>query len=216
MRICSCMGPNIWILWPASIWFFATLPWEIKPLGWYVKRQRDLFWPHHSWRVRLCKFMCMLHSTVSHLPVIAWPTKYGSLWFDMHALAWNLKLMVQLDFKSLLFSLGWDVSKDKMKSGFLKLLNIEQVGLEDFDEEEEIELGQTEEQHFVVIFGLVSCRVPSVEMSRIIQWHGSAILYYIYIYTWRIFTIESTMRSSGKVTGFRGVSKMELAFFDLL
>lgn len=33
-----------------------------------------------------------------------------------------------------------------MKSGFLKLLNIEQVGLEDFDEEEEIELGQTEEQ----------------------------------------------------------------------
>ena len=56
-----------------------------------------------------------------------------------------------------------------MKSGFLKLLNIEQVGLEDFDEEEEIELGQTEEQHFVVIFGLVSCRVPSVEMSKIIQ-----------------------------------------------
>merc|ERR1719502_1067103 len=32
--------------------------------------------------------------------------------------------------------------KDKMKSGFLKLLNIEQVGLEDFDEEE-LELGDS-------------------------------------------------------------------------
>jgi len=30
--------------------------------------------------------------------------------------------------------------KDKMKSGFAKLLNIEQVGLEDFDEEEEMDL----------------------------------------------------------------------------
>jgi hypothetical protein len=37
-----------------------------------------------------------------------------------------------------------------MKSGFLKLLNIEQVGLEDFDEEEEIELGQTEEQNLAL------------------------------------------------------------------
>lgn len=43
-----------------------------------------------------------------------------------------------------------------MKSGFLKLLNIEQVGLEDFDEEEEIELGQTEEQHLVIMYGFVS------------------------------------------------------------
>ena len=37
-----------------------------------------------------------------------------------------------------------------MKSGFQKLLNIEQVGLEDFDEEEEIELGQTEEQNLAL------------------------------------------------------------------
>ena len=57
---------------------------------------------------------------------------------------------------------GWDVSKDKMKSGFLKLLNIEQVGLEDFDEEEEIELGQTEEQHLVIVYVFVSWTVPEV------------------------------------------------------
>lgn len=36
--------------------------------------------------------------------------------------------------------------KDKMKSGFLKLLNIEQAGLEDFDEEEEVGLDGSEGQ----------------------------------------------------------------------
>lgn len=34
-------------------------------------------------------------------PIVAWPTKYGSLRFDMHALARNLKLILQLDFNSL-------------------------------------------------------------------------------------------------------------------
>ena len=93
MRICSCMGPNIWILWPASIWFFATLPWEIKPLGWYVKRRRDLFWPHHiSSLVKGVFVQIHVHAAFHNVsPIVAWPTKYGSLRFDMHALARNLK-----------------------------------------------------------------------------------------------------------------------------
>jgi len=60
----------------------------------------------------------------------------------MHG-AQHLDFMTGFNLILCYFALG---DKDKMKSGFLKLLNIEQVGLEDFDEEEEIELGQTEEQ----------------------------------------------------------------------
>jgi len=60
----------------------------------------------------------------------------------MHG-AQHLDFMTGFNLILCYYALG---DKDKMKSGFLKLLNIEQVGLEDFDEEEEIELGQTEQQ----------------------------------------------------------------------
>lgn len=56
----------------------------------------------------------------------------------MHG-AQHLDFMTGFNLMLCYYALG---DKDKMKSGFLKLLNIEQVGLEDFDEEE-LELGDS-------------------------------------------------------------------------
>jgi len=56
----------------------------------------------------------------------------------MHS-AQHLDFMTGFNLILCYYALG---DKDKMKSGFLKLLNIEQVGLEDFDEEEDLSLDQ--------------------------------------------------------------------------
>lgn len=58
----------------------------------------------------------------------------------MHG-AQHLDFMTGFNLILCYYALG---DKDKMKSGFLKLLNIEQVGLEDFDEEE-LELGDPQQ-----------------------------------------------------------------------
>ncbi len=146
--------------------------------------------------------MCMLHYAIFHSHYCL-PSMLHCDLTCMHQLAWNLKLIFLTGFqimaipgvvtrvlKILCYSSpscsrdsGWDVSKDKMKSGFLKLLNIEQVGLEDFDEEEEIELGQTEEQHLVIMYGFVSWTVPEVSgdfKNHRVTWESPIYIYYMW------------------------------------